>query len=105
MFDWLKSKDAKLEARLAALEIQVGAMRVEYADAVQKVLTVVQRVEGRYQVQDFRTKADAEKEEIKAILGGVDLTKLMQDPNALQEALKNPALINFALKKFGKELI
>lgn len=103
---WPFSKsEGKLEARIISLEAQVGAMRVEYADAVQKVLTVVQRVEGKYQMQDFRNKAEAEKAELKEILGGVDIAALMQNPQALQEALKNPALINFALKKFGKELI
>lgn len=80
-------------------------MRVEYADAVNKVLTVVQRVEGRQQVNGFREKQDAEKEELRQLLGGVDVAKIMSDPSALQEALKNPALINFALKKFAKELI
>jgi len=95
----------KLEARVTALEAEVGAMRVSYADAIQKVIDVLDRVENRYQQRDYRSKQELEKEELRQILGGVDVQKIMSDPSALQEALKNPQLIAFALKKFGKELI
>ena len=105
MFWPFNRADTKTEARLTALEARVGAMQVEYADAINKVLTVVQRVEGRQYTNSFRDKAQEERDELKQILGTVDIPALMKDPDALKTALANPALINFALKKFAKEMM
>ena len=105
MFWPFSRSDSKLASRVTSLEAEVGAMRVSYADAISKVLAVIERIEGRYQVKNWRDNQETEKAELREILGQVDIPSLMRDPAKLSEALKNPALINFALKKFAKEMI
>jgi hypothetical protein len=92
-------------ARLTKLEAEFGAMRVSYEDSITKVLAVVQRVENRYQQASWQEKQRGEKDELREILGGVDIAAIMKDPDALKTALQNPQLIQFALKKFAKDLI
>jgi len=95
----------ELEARVIVLESQISTMRNEYLASQDKVTEAVNKMLCRAGARDYQAQQAAERDELKNILGNVDIAALFKDPEGMKAALSNPALIQFALKKFGKELI
>jgi len=100
-----KTDRGELAARVTVLEAQVAAMRGEYLASQDRVQEAIKKMLARTGAREYMAEQAQEKDELREILGGVDVASILKDPNALQAALSNPAVINFALKKFGKELI
>ena len=100
-----KKTTGDIESRVVVLEAQLAAMRAEYLANLDKVMDAIQKMQARYGSRDYQDQKAAEKNELQNILGTVDIPSLLKDPDALKTALANPALINFALKKFAKEMI